>query len=223
MCDNASTMQLHESLHEGEPDTETPLAAVDGRLDLREHLENRGQFLRGDSESCVAHRDDQVAVLLICTETDSPTGIRVFRGICQQIRDDLRDPQGIYDDRYGSFRHFDAQGMAARVNERSRGFDRRIDHCGKLDGCLSQFQFAEGDSGNVQQIVQQHRHVLRLAADDVIAPAQLRLGDTGHGGDSGRLSNRSQWVAQFMCQCREEFILAAVGLTEFRAGLAPYF
>ena len=100
----------------GRADSETPLAAVDRRLDPREHLRKPWTISpRRFQLPPVSPTETRSPFCLICTETDSPTGIHVFRGICQQIRDDLRDPQGVYDDRCGSFRHFDAQGMAARV------------------------------------------------------------------------------------------------------------
>ena len=85
---------------------------------------------------------------------------------------------------------------------------------------LAQLQGAVRDARNIEQVVEQQRHVLHLALDHIAGPALLRVGGVLVARDGGGLTDRRQRIAQLMRQRREEFVLAAVGLDAVRAPAA---
>ena len=86
--------------------------------------------------------------------------------------------------------------------------------------CLRSCKRAVRDARDIEQIVEQQRHVLHLALDHIVGPALLRVGGVLVARDGGGLADRRQRIAQLMRERREEFVLAAVGLDELRAPAA---
>ena len=79
---------------------------------------------------------------------------------------------------------------------------------------LAQLQRAVRDARDIQQIVEQQRHVLHLPLDHVVGPALLRVGGVFVARDGGGLANRRQRIAQLVRERREELVLAAIGLEQ---------
>ncbi len=65
-----------------------------------------------------------------------------------------------------------------------------------------------------EQVVEQQRHVLHLALDDVVRPALLRFRRVEIARNGRGLPDGRQRIAQFMRQRCQELILAAVGLEQ---------
>ena len=66
-----AAVHLHQPLDEGEPEAEPALAAVEGRVRLREGLEQAGQHLRRDPHAGVAHREDRAAARAASASTET--------------------------------------------------------------------------------------------------------------------------------------------------------
>src|SRR5207302_10880892 len=77
-----------------------------------------------------------------------------------------------------------------------------------------QLELAARDSRYVQQIVEQPAHVLDLTIDDLLGPFLLLAGSADLLAHGKRVADRSQWIAQFVSEDGEKFILAAVGFAQ---------
>ncbi len=65
--------------------------------------------------------------------------------------------------------------MLLRFNLLSRRLDSRLNDIPQIQLLLSQGQLAKRDTGNVEQVVEQQRHVPYLAFDDLLAADLLRI------------------------------------------------
>ena len=96
----------------------------------------------------------------------------------------------------------------------TRSFNGRFQDIRKVRIFLAQLERAARDPRDVQQIIEQQRHVVNLPGDDIVAPASLRVGRILRLRYQGRLSNGRQRIAQFVRESCQKFVLAAVGLAQ---------
>ena len=111
-------------------------------------------------------------------------------------------------------RQLQAQPVAAGIDQRAHGFNRRVDDRGQPDIVAAQGHRAAGDAGDVQQIVQQRGQVLHLALDHLVAPALLHLGDVRSLAKHRGLADRRQRVAQLMRRRGQKLVPAPIGVTQ---------
>src|SRR5687767_8295102 len=95
-------MQLDEATHDGEPDTEPALAAVETAVALREHLENVRQELRLDTDAVVAHAHGHAAPIDEDVELDGTAVGRVLGRVVQNVAENLAQPREIAEHPDGS-------------------------------------------------------------------------------------------------------------------------
>src|SRR5262245_58927807 len=72
---DSTTVELDHALHDGEPDPEAALRAVEPALDLREELEHALQHVGRDADAAVAHGDDGVRPVAAHLEPYAATGL----------------------------------------------------------------------------------------------------------------------------------------------------
>ena len=120
----------------------------------------------------------------------------VLRVVLDRPGDDLN----AVDDRLSVGGKIDAQRMPLGIDERPGCLDRSLDDRAQRRSLLTQFQPTARNARDIQQIVQQQRHVLHLAFDDILAPALLRLSCLRHLRNRGRLANRRERISQFVCK-----------------------
>jgi len=121
---HAAAVLINETMHECEADTETALSAVQRTVDLREQIEDRTEHVRGNADARVANSDHRGAVFLREAEGDISAGIGVFRGVSQEVRDDLREPGGIAVHPDGVRRVGFFEMVAGAIDERPARFHR---------------------------------------------------------------------------------------------------
>ena len=90
-----------------------------------------------------------------------------FAGVVEQVGDDLREPDWIGVDEHGFVAEFHRQGVVATFDLIATRINRIGDHGANVERPTCEFQLAALDARDVEQIVRQSRHVLRLPADDV--------------------------------------------------------
>src|SRR5579862_3596287 len=117
---------------------------------------------------------------------------------------------------YRLCRDLDRKGMALSIDHGTCRLDRSADQRGEVSRLYTQHESSARDAGDVKQILEQHRHVLDLTIDHLVAPALLSLGCARRLRDECCLANRSEGIAKLVRQGCEKFILAAIGLTERR-------
>ena len=209
-----AAVQCYQSLHQRQPYPEATLGAIDRRIQLREHLE---QFRHGVGRKAYAgidHRQRKAALRKAGNQPDVPGWIGIFRGIGEQVRQCLGQPQRIDHQLHRFSRQHDVDAVPLGVDQRPRGLDRRRHQRCQVHRFLAQLQPAAGDARHVQQVVQQQRHALYLARDHIPAPLQLPFIGRRRLQQLGRIANRRQRIAQLVRQRRQELILAPVRLAQ---------
>ena len=109
--------------------------------------------------------------------------------------------------------------MLLGVDQRPRGLHRRADHGLEIDVILLELELAARDARDVEQVVEQQRHVLHLALDDLAAPLALALVGGVRIEDAHGVADRRQRIAQLVRQRRQELVLAAIGLEQCALGV----
>ena len=143
-------------------------------------------------------------------QRDSTAGVGVLGGVGQQVADHLRQAQRIDVEHQCALRDIDRQPVPLGVDVRPRGFDRVVDNARQRHRGLAQQQSPAGNARHIQQVIQQQRHALHLALDHVMAPLLLSVGGRGRARDARCLADRRQRISKFMCQRRQEFVLAPI-------------
>jgi hypothetical protein len=105
---------------------------------LDEQVEDVRQHIGGDAAPVVGHRDFGAAVDLPRRDPDGAARIRVFGGVGEQVRDDLRETTRIGFDEEAGSRHVEAQQMIPFFEERAGHLDRLRDRRSDLDALASQ-------------------------------------------------------------------------------------
>src|SRR3954464_13722394 len=84
-------MQFHQSLADGESDSEATAASVQRSFALREQIEDAWQILGFDPAAEILDFDEGLRVLRSGSDADARTRLRVFDCIGQEIAYALRD------------------------------------------------------------------------------------------------------------------------------------
>ena len=92
------------------------------------------------------------------------------------------------------------------------GFDR-VGHDGRhVDRLFLEPDLAAGDSGNLEQVIDQVSHLANLVVDHVAGPAQVGVVRAALLHDLDGVADRGQGVAQLVAQHGQELVLARVCL-----------
>jgi hypothetical protein len=211
-------MQRHQLAHQRQTDAQPALRQAHIAADLVEHLEDRVVVLGRDAHAAVGHCHhglSAIAPVLVHREADAAAGRRVLGCIGQQIIDHLRDAGRVDVQQQRLAPHLHVEHMARALDHRRAGFDRARHHAIEVDQLLADIDLAAGDAGDIEQIVDQVRHLARLALEH-FAYALDRLGTVGaqaHDFQAG--ADRGHRVAQLVRQHRQEFAAVAAGLGRF--------
>ena len=110
-------------------------------------------------------------------------------------------------------RQLDDEPVPARLDQRARGLDgAAASAVVELDPLPAQLELAARDARDVEQVVEQPRHVIDLAVDHVAAPTS-----TAPRSRAAvllivrRVADRRERIAQLVRQRRQELVLAAIG------------
>ena len=82
-----AAVQRHQALDQRQPDAEAAFGAVDRRVHLREHREQRRNGFLGQADAVVADGDHQLGVLDACAQLDAAVRVGVLRGVREQVAD----------------------------------------------------------------------------------------------------------------------------------------
>src|SRR4051812_9033931 len=164
---DTAAMQVHQALGESEADAEPSLATLDGRTQLREHLEDLRLVFRRYADAVVAYPEFHHIVLPLYAELDAALRFGVFRGIRQQVRDHLRESHGIRLDDQVPLRHVHREYVPLAVQPGTHGLDGRFDDRGYSDRRLADLELAARDSRDVEQVVEQPAHEAGLPLHDL--------------------------------------------------------
>jgi hypothetical protein len=111
-------------------------------------------------------------------------------------------------------------GQSTRLQVGPVVLGRLPDDLGEIAPLLVELELLPGDAGDVEQVVDQPRHVRDLAIDHVAGPRHGRLRRPEPAQDVDGVADRGEGVAQLVGEDGQKFVLAPVGLAERLLGLA---
>src|SRR5690606_29686915 len=112
-----AAMQLYQTSRDGEPDAEPAARLAAPLLTLRKHLERARQKLGVDADAVVGDVDACLPAVRVDSDVDMPAGVRVLRGVRQQVCERLREARLITVERKRRSRHLHAELVATAVDE----------------------------------------------------------------------------------------------------------
>lgn len=111
-------------------------------------------------------------------------------------------------------RENDGELLLLRFHERPQFFGGPLDDPGDGDDLLFELHFSVRDAGDVEQVVDHPRHLLRLPFDDAAGPFHFRVRRILESEDLDRLPYGGERIPQFMSKYGQKFVLAPVGFLE---------
>jgi hypothetical protein len=211
---DAPTVHLHRSASQCKPNPETAAHPLRRRRQLGEQLEDAGKVLGGDAGAGVLDTHCHLGAVARGAQPDATAALGELGGIVEQVREDLgeADRVGVEVDGVGRQRQF--QVLAGALDEGPRDLQGLVQHGAQRNPLPAQLQLAAGDPADVEQVVDQPNQVLHLAIEQIAGPLHVRLQRDLVPYDLDGIADRHQQVAQFVRQCREELVLAAIGLAQ---------
>jgi hypothetical protein len=104
--------------------------------------------------------------------------------------------------------------VAAAFEPRAAGLDRALDHRGERHATLAELEAIAADAADIEQIVEQPRHLPDLALDHVAQRVELRIGRPFRAQHVQGVEDRRERVAQLVRQRGEELVLAAIRVAQ---------
>ena len=132
----------------------------------------------------------------------------------QQILDDLSQPHGIGIDNQRFTRHANGELAVCRARHRPERLQDFLDCGTEVDVLSMELDMAARDAGNVEQVVDQARHVADAALDRVACLDASRLLAANRVEDLDPVGERRQRIAQLVGEGRQKLILPPVGRRE---------
>ena len=166
--------------------------------------------LWSDSDSLVLHRDLHFAIGVDGTQVDARVRPGKLRGVVDQVRQHLRQPDRVAMQFDRLRRQIAAQHLVAAGGARRTRLDGTLDERREAELFRPHDDLALHDARNVEQVVDEPRHVVRLAADHVARPVHGRLRHIRALHDVHRVADGRERVAQLVRQHGEELVLAPV-------------
>ena len=190
-------------------------------LDLAEHLEDACQVLLGDADPGVLHRDDDARRRrATAVSTIRPLAGVYFAELISRLENTcasrVRSPSS-------------GQPLVRQAQRRARARKRRSaaarsrrparSPCARSMPLHPQRQLAPGQPRDVEQVVEQPRHLLGLPADDAVAPGDLGIARLEMAQHVDGVADRRQRIAQLVRQGGDEVVLLLVGDAQDLLGL----
>ena len=112
------------------------------------------------------------------------------------------------------------QFVTVRVDERPAAFHRARQHVTQVDGLLVDDELSARHAIDVEQVVDDAGQVLALPVDGLAHGLDQLVVDFPAGHERHGIANRSQGIAQLVCQHGDELVHALRGVGE-RFRMAP--
>src|SRR5204862_6815353 len=167
-----AAVQLDQSAHEREADSQATLGAVERRAALHEQVEHEGQDVAGDPFAVVADADLHLlaAVRQDGTHPDVSGMRRELEGIVDEIADHLLQPHRVGEPHHGRRGQLDGDLFLRRVDGRPQRIHRPVHQLAELDPLPLQLDLAVTDARDIQQIVDHAADVTQLAIEQLVRP-----------------------------------------------------
>ena len=189
-----------------------------GHRPLGVELEDLVEPLGLDAHAVVAHDHAQPLALDPHAQADPARRRGVLGGIAQQVHQHLGDAQRIDPQPHRRGRQVEHQVVAGGAQGGLDGLERRLDHLGEVDLGRAQLEAAGGQTGDIEQVVEQQLHGAGLAPQQGDG-ASLLVRQGRPGQQLGRRAHGRERVAQLVREQRQEAVLGRIGLLQRGARL----
>ena len=211
---DGSAMQLHQAAHQRQADAQPALGSVGTSFALGEKLEGNALQFAGHADAVVAYAQRQMAVVHQHPQVDPAAVGRVPDGVAQHVDQHLDQPKPVA-------HHLGAFGRQLDVQLVRLGFEQGTNLLQRLGGndfqvhrLLVQRHLAPGDAGNVEQIIDQARHVPGLARNHFAELPHPGFIQRAPGQQVRGCRNRRQRVPELMGQHGQELVLEPVRMLQ---------
>ena len=161
---DGATVHFDERANERQPDSEPAIGMIERMPGLNEQVEDRVQHLRWDTGAIVADTNDGCAVAVRCgVELHVPASWRVFDRIAQEIDLDLLQTSGVAVHPERFLREIERQFQPPVPRLGPNGLGRFGCDYAEVDDPAAQLDLVLRDATRVKQVVEQPRHLARLA------------------------------------------------------------
>ena len=216
--DDLAAVQPDQSAYHAEPEAHAALRPVEGLRRLREGFEDRGENLGADADARIDDAQDG-GVAVRDRHLDATAGRRVLEGVGEEVVDDLFQSKPVTHDDDREVRRVEAQSQAALAAAATRLVDEIPHQCREIDRRQLERDLARRDPGDVEEVVDQQRQRINLPIDDGEPVRDSRNAGRIALQQLGRVSQRTQGIAQFVTEQGQELIaLPDVSLPLFQCG-----
>ena len=163
---NRSSVQMHERPGDSETQAQSSARAVDCLPLLNICVEHGVEQFRRDTKPFVPHPELETAIRMTRADEDAGFSITVFRGIREQVGDDLRQAFPVAVDRKAGRRHIDCQHMPSLLQQRARDLDGPGNDFRQLDRLAIERELSSRDPRDVQQVVHEVGQMSHLPVDN---------------------------------------------------------
>ncbi len=159
-------VEVHELLHQREPDPRALVGSPLGALHAMKALEEPGHLFFGHADPGVGHLEGDAVAHPLQAERD-PAREREFEGVGEQVEHDLLPHVPIDEDLLG-------QGVEIDLEREAGAVDRRAEHAGEIGGEPRQVhRLEEGlgaaglDAREIEEVVDELEQPLGVAVDEL--------------------------------------------------------
>jgi hypothetical protein len=203
-------VHLDELLHEGKPDAQPALRAVERAIRLREEVEDVGEHLGGDPDARVPDTEDHLITFLPDGDRDPTPFVGVFGGVVEQVHHHLFQAGrvGMQPDRSRGHRHREV--MPAAVDQGAGRPHREFDDAPRVQAMGFEPDPARGDPGDFQEVIHEACELSHLTLDDVPGLLLDRVFSALEAKEVHGVEDGGEGVAELVGEHRQELVLAAV-------------
>ena len=212
--EHRAAVQFRQPLHQRQTDAQAAFGAAQCHLGLREHAEQRDHAVGRETDAVVRDGHHQLLAFDARAQRNASARVGVLGGVGEQVRQQLRDAQRIRMQRGRTRRQLDRQRVALGIDHRARRLHGHVDDRAQRHVALLELELALGDARDVEQVVEQVRHLAHLALDDLARPLHLRRLDPLRSKHLRRAAHGCKRVAQFVRQRCEKHVFLAVGFAQ---------
>ena len=207
-------MALHQVLYQREADAESLTGPLGRLVHLHEQVPHLQELVLCNADTVVADLDQHVRALVHGGDLDTPARLGVLHRVQDQVLEDLLQSNPVCHHRQRLGGQADHHLMAADLERALAGFERVANFGGDVDGLAAQFDDAAGDARDVQEILDQPRHLRHLPVHGLeqgLGALRLDRVDAQHMKCG---AHRRERIAQFVGERGEELVLPPVGVLD---------
>ena len=178
---------------------------------MGEGLPDAGKVLWANADARIAHLEHRLFTVAGQRNLYRAAAIGELDRIVQKILDDLGEAQGIGVGVKRFSRQADGQLPVAPVGHGLKLRHRVLDRSAEVGSLSTQLDMAAGDAGDVEQVVDQARHMIDAALDRVARCDRFPLPTADHVEDMDSIAQRRQRIAQLVREGRQKLVLPPIG------------